>query len=174
MENSLSPAKSLVNHDLLTCSALGESYLRRNPNILCYKRHAEQGSGSVCHQVGLASADALWLPAEVSPPCGSGRSHLTGSKPETIHATRWRPAYAIRHREKPLLALELDLLGWFAIFGAVGMAPIRSGYYTPPVPALAWTEIISTAVGGIVFLALAGIIRGLHRIEQAIRETRKS
>jgi hypothetical protein len=38
--------------------------------------------------------------------------------------------------------------------------------------ALAWTEIISTAVGGIVFLAFAGIIRGLHRIEQAVRETR--
>jgi hypothetical protein len=75
-------------------------------------------------------------------------------------------------REKPLLALALNLLGWFAIFGAVGMALIRSGYYTPPIPALAWTQIISTAVGGIVFLAFAGIIRGLHRIEQAIRETR--
>jgi hypothetical protein len=60
-------------------------------------------------------------------------------------------------REKPLLAVALNLLGWFAIFVAVGMALIRSGYYTPPFPALRWTEIISTAVGGILFLTLAGI-----------------
>ena len=80
----------------------------------------------------------------------------------------------MRHddREKPLLALALNLLGWFAIFGAAGMALIRSGYYTPPFPGLAWTEIISTAVGGIGSLTFAGIIRGLHRIERAIRETR--
>lgn len=73
---------------------------------------------------------------------------------------------------KPALVTVLNVLGWLAIFVAVGMALVRSGYYTPPLPGLAWTEIISTALGGIVFLTFAGIIRGLHRIEQAIRETR--
>jgi hypothetical protein len=73
--------------------------------------------------------------------------------------------------QKPALITVLIVLGWLAIFGAVGMALIRSSYYTAPLPGLAWTEIISTAVGGILFLTFAGIIRGLHRIEQAIRET---
>ena len=75
-------------------------------------------------------------------------------------------------REKPALAVVLSLLGWLAIFVSLGLALIRSGYYTAPLPGLAWTEITSTAVGGILFLTFAGIIRGLHRIEQAIRETR--
>jgi hypothetical protein len=35
-------------------------------------------------------------------------------------------------REKPALAVVLNLLGWLAIFGAFGMVLIRSGYYTPP------------------------------------------
>ena len=74
--------------------------------------------------------------------------------------------------KKPALAVVLMLLGWLAIFVAVGLALVRSGYYTAPSPSLRWTEIISTAVGGILFLTFAGIIRGLHRIEQAIRETR--
>jgi hypothetical protein len=73
--------------------------------------------------------------------------------------------------KKPALAVVLILFGWLAIFVAVGLALVRSGYYTAPFPALRWTEIISTAVGGILFLTLAGIIRGLHRIELAIRET---
>jgi hypothetical protein len=75
-------------------------------------------------------------------------------------------------REKPALAVVLSLLGWLAIFVSLGLALIRIGYYTAPLPGLAWTEITSTAVGGILFLTFAGIIRGLHRIEQAIRETR--
>lgn len=74
--------------------------------------------------------------------------------------------------QKPALVTVLNLLGWLAICVAVGMALVRSGYYTAPLPGLAWTEIISTAVGGILFLTFAGIIRGLHRIEQAIGETR--
>jgi hypothetical protein len=78
----------------------------------------------------------------------------------------------MRHDDqKPVLVTVLNLFAWLAIFGASGMALIRSGYYTAPLPALAWTEIISTAFVGIVFLTFAGIIRGLHRIEQAIRET---
>src|SRR6516225_5153339 len=73
--------------------------------------------------------------------------------------------------QKPALITVLNVLGWLAIFVAVGLAVVRSGYYTAPFPALAWTAIIQTGVGGIVCLTFAGIIRGLHRIEQAIRET---
>jgi hypothetical protein len=73
--------------------------------------------------------------------------------------------------QKPALVTILNVLGWLAIFGAFGMALIRTGHYTAPFPALAWTGIISTAVGGFLFLTFACIIRGLHRIEQAIRET---
>ena len=76
--------------------------------------------------------------------------------------------------QKPALVTVFTLLGWLAIFVAVGMAVVRSGYYTPPFPALAWAGIISTAVGGILFLTFAVIIRGLHRIEQAIRETQSA
>lgn len=76
--------------------------------------------------------------------------------------------------QKPALAVMLNLLGWLAIFVAGGLAIVRSGYYTPPFPAprIAWTEVISTAFGGILLLGFAGIIRVLHRIEQAIAETR--
>jgi hypothetical protein len=76
--------------------------------------------------------------------------------------------------QKPALVTVLNLLGWLAIFVAVGMAVVRSGYYQPPFPALriAWTEVVSTAFGGILLLGFAGIIRVLHRIEQAIGETR--
>ena len=75
-------------------------------------------------------------------------------------------------RDKPVLAVVLSLLGWLAIFAAVALALIRSGYYKPPLPTppIAWIEVIVTAVGGIMFLTFAGIIRGLHGIEQAIRE----
>jgi hypothetical protein len=73
--------------------------------------------------------------------------------------------------KKPALAVVLMLLGWLAIFVAVGLALVRGGYYRAPSPSLRWTEIISTAVGGILFLTFAGIIRGLHRIELAIHET---
>ena len=73
--------------------------------------------------------------------------------------------------QKPGLITVLNVLGWLAIFVAVGLAVVRSGSYTAPFPALAWTAIIQTGVGGIVCLTFAGIIRGLHRIEQAIRET---
>jgi hypothetical protein len=45
----------------------------------------------------------------------------------------------------------LNLLAWLAIFVAAGLALVRSGYYTAPFPALDWTGIISTAVGGILF-----------------------
>ena len=84
-------------------------------------------------------------------------------------------------REKPALVTALNLLGWLAIFVAAGLAVVRSGYYQPPLPAprLAWTEIISTAFGGVLLLGFAGIIQVLHRIiqvlhgiEQAIGETR--
>ena len=37
---------------------------------------------------------------------------------------------------------------------------------------VSWTEVISTAFGRIQLLGFAGIIRVLHRIEQAILETR--
>ena len=76
--------------------------------------------------------------------------------------------------QKPALVTVLNLLGWLAVFVAVGLAFVRSGYYTPPFPAprIAWREVISTAFGGILLLGFAGIIRLLHRIEQAIGETR--
>ena len=76
--------------------------------------------------------------------------------------------------QKPALVTVFNLFGWLAIFVAVGLAVIRSGYYRPPFPAprIAWTEVISTAFGGLLLLGFAGIIRVLHRIEQAIRETR--
>ena len=76
--------------------------------------------------------------------------------------------------QKPALVTVLNLLGWLAIFVAAGMATVRSGYYRPPFPTplIAWTEVISMAFGGILLLGFAGIIRVLHRIEQAIRETR--
>ncbi len=76
--------------------------------------------------------------------------------------------------QKPALVTVLNLLGWLAIFVAVGLAVVRSGYYQPPLPAprIAWTEVISTAFGGLLLLGFAGIIQVLHRIEQAIRETR--
>jgi hypothetical protein len=76
--------------------------------------------------------------------------------------------------QKPALAVMLNLLGWLGIFVAGGLAIVRNGYYTPPFPAprIAWTEVISTAFGGILLLGFAGIIRGLHWIEQAIGETR--
>jgi hypothetical protein len=78
----------------------------------------------------------------------------------------------MRHDDqKPALITVLNVLGWLAIFVAVGLGAVRSGYYTAPLPGLAWTAIIQTAVAGILFLTFAGIIRGLHRIEQAIRET---
>ena len=73
--------------------------------------------------------------------------------------------------KKPALAVVLMLLGWLAIFGAGGLALVRSGYYKAPSPSLRWTEIILMAVGGILFLTFGGIIRGLHRIELAIHET---
>jgi hypothetical protein len=84
-------------------------------------------------------------------------------------------------REKPALVTVMNLLGWLAIFVAIGLAVVRSGYYQPPLPAprVAWAEIISTAFGGILLFCFAGIIRVLHRtiqvlhrIEQAIGETR--
>jgi hypothetical protein len=76
--------------------------------------------------------------------------------------------------QKPALVTVLNLLGGLAIFVAVGMAVVRSGYYTPlfPAPRIAWTEVISTAFGGLLLLGLAGIIQALHRIDQTIRETR--
>ena len=78
------------------------------------------------------------------------------------------------HREKPALVTVLNLLGWLAIFVAAGLGVVRSGYYTPPFPApgIDWTEVISMAFGGLLLLGVAGIIQVLHRIEQAIRETR--
>ena len=84
-------------------------------------------------------------------------------------------------REKPALVTALNLLGWLAIFVAAGLAVVRSGYYTPPfsAPRIAWTEVISTAFGGLLLLGFAGLIQilhrtiqVLHRIEQAIGETR--
>ena len=76
--------------------------------------------------------------------------------------------------QKPALVTVFNLLAWLAIFVAAGLALVRSGYYTPPFPAprIAWAEVISTAFGGILLLGFAGIIRVLHRIEQAIGETR--
>ena len=83
--------------------------------------------------------------------------------------------------QKPALVTVFTLLGWLAIFVAVGMAVVRSGYYTPPFPAprIAWTEVISTTFGGLLLLGVAGVIQALHqtigvlhRIEQAIGETR--
>jgi hypothetical protein len=46
-------------------------------------------------------------------------------------------------RDKPVLAVVLNLLGWLAIFAAVALALIRSGYYKPPLPAppVAWIEV---------------------------------
>jgi hypothetical protein len=75
---------------------------------------------------------------------------------------------------KPVLVTVLNVLGWLAIFVAGGLAFVRSGFYRPPFPAprIAWTEVGSTAFGGILLLGFAGIIRVLHRIEQAIGETR--
>lgn len=56
--------------------------------------------------------------------------------------------------QKPALAVMLNLLGWLGIFLAGGLALVRNGYYTPPFPAprIAWTEVISTAFGGILLL----------------------
>jgi len=77
-------------------------------------------------------------------------------------------------REKPALAVVLNLLGWLAVFGAFGMALIRSGYYTPPfsAPHVRLNRSHFDGIGGMLFLTFACIIRGLQRIEQAIRETR--
>ena len=77
------------------------------------------------------------------------------------------------HREKPALAVVLNLLGWLAIFAATGLAVIKGGYYRPPLPApaLSWTRVVLTAAGGILFLTFDGIIRGLYRLQQAFRET---
>ena len=79
----------------------------------------------------------------------------------------------MRH-QKPALVTVFNLFGWLAIFVAVGLAVVRSGYYRPPFPAprIAWTEVISTAFGGLLLLGFAGLIQVLHRIEQAILETR--
>jgi hypothetical protein len=76
--------------------------------------------------------------------------------------------------QKPALVTVLNLLGCLAIFGAVVLAVVRSGYYQPPFPAprIAWTEVISTTFGGLLLLGFAGIIQVLHRIDQTIRETR--
>lgn len=76
--------------------------------------------------------------------------------------------------QKPALVTVFNLLGWLAIFVAVGLAVVRSGYYRPPLPTprVSWTEVLSAAFGGILLLGFAGILRVLHRIEQAILETR--
>ena len=75
--------------------------------------------------------------------------------------------------QKPALVTVFNL-GWLAIFVAVGLAAVRSGYYTPPFLArpIAWTQVASTAFGGLLLLGFAALIQVLHRIEQAIRETR--
>lgn len=133
------------------------------------------GRAALLQKGSRQSVDSFRLHGGVS--LESSASALQGDrqilpKTDTMHP-HWRPAYAIRRSREASFGrgAEPPRVARNFCFARSCLNQKRL-LHSAVFPGLAWTEITSTAVGGILFLTFAGIIRGLNRIEQAIRETR--
>jgi uncharacterized membrane protein (DUF441 family) len=77
--------------------------------------------------------------------------------------------------EEPEIGKTLNAIGWLAIAVSVVVSVFAvSGYVNRDAKFdVSWSIVIGGLFGGMMLLAVAAILRGLARIEQAIRETRR-
>jgi hypothetical protein len=90
----------------------------------------------------------------------------------------WR-GQASSTNSEPGICTTLQVLGWLvigsallvAIIGGIGYMSNASVSGGQPY-AVDWSQVIAGVLGGVVLLGLAAVVRGLYRIEQAIKLNR--